>query len=317
MTIIGFDISKDKLDGARINRSGQIKESYCIPNNKEAISDFLNTLVLKFPKALVASESTANYHYDLARMCLKSDIPFHLLNPITTKQFIRATVRKKKTDKSDAEIVAKLTLQGEGTRVTESYFSDTKAVTRINYKLSCMLHSLGQIEHHLDKAELSNPAIKEKIKRIKSTVQEEILDLRKITVSESDAKIFKLLTSIPGIGPTLAPVLIAEIGDIHRFGHTKQLVAFAGLDPKVNQSGTSLRNNTHITKRGSSYLRRSIYVATSIAQRWDPELKSYYEKKRGEGKRYKEATVANAKKLICRIYAVWKRQTPYVVKTAS
>ena len=105
--------------------------------------------------------------------------------------------------------------------------------------------------------------------------------------------------------------LINEINDIDRFPSPKSLVAYAGLDPKVKQSGTSLKHNTHITKRGSIYLRRDIFIAASIASRWEPEIKDYFEKKLGEGKRYREALVAVSRKLLNRVYAVWKRGTPY------
>ena len=72
------------------------------------------------------------------------------------------------------------------------------------------------------------------------------------------------------------------------------------VDPKVRQSGATLKRNTKLTKRGSPYLRRAAYLAASIAQRCDPVLKAYYLKKRSEGKRYKEATVANARHILYR-----------------
>ena len=131
-------------------------------------------------------------------------------------------------------------------------------------------------------------------------------------VSSADKMLVELLRSIPGIGQTLAPIFIGEIGSIQRFKHPKKLTAYAGLDPRVKQSGISLKSNTHITKRGSPFLRRAAFIAASVAQRHDPEMKSYYMKKRNEGKRYREATVANARHILNRIYAVWKRRTPYV-----
>ena len=97
-----------------------------------------------------------------------------------------------------------------------------------------------------------------------------------------------------------------------RFKSGKQLVAYAGLDPKVKQSGASLARNTAITKRGSPYLRRALFIAASVAQRYDPDLKAYYEKKRAEGKHYSPATIANARHIAHRVLAVLKRGTPYV-----
>ena len=92
-----------------------------------------------------------------------------------------------------------------------------------------------------------------------------------------------LADSVVGIGEDLSSIIVSEIGDPMRFKSGKQLVAYAGLDPKVKQSGASLAHNTAITKRGSPYLRRAFFIAASVAQRYDPDLKAYYEKKRAEG----------------------------------
>ena len=116
---------------------------------------------------------------------------------------------------------------------------------------------------------------------------------------------------MPGVGPQTAALLIAELGDITRFKNSAAVVAYMGFDPRVKQSGTSLKRNTHLTKRGSPYLRRAMYLAAAAAQRHDPELQATYDKKRAEGKRYREATIVVARRVIARVYAVWKRQTAY------
>lgn len=121
-----------------------------------------------------------------------------------------------------------------------------------------------------------------------------------------------LAESIVGIGPDLSATIVSEIGDISRFQRGKQLVAYAGLDPRVKQSGMSLARNTKITKRGSPYLRRALFIAAAVAQQFDPDLKTYYEKKKSEGKHYSPITVANARRIAHRVFAVLKRGTPYV-----
>lgn len=114
----------------------------------------------------------------------------------------------------------------------------------------------------------------------------------------------------------MATLLIAELGDINRFKDASAVVAYTGLDPRVKQSGALLKRNTRLTKRGSPYLRRALYLAAAAAERSDPELKATYDKKRAEGKRYKQATIVVARRIITRVYAVWKRQTPYIKKIA-
>jgi transposase len=109
---------------------------------------------------------------------------------------------------------------------------------------------------------------------------------------------FRLLQTIPGIGPYIAASLIGEIQDITRFPKAKHLIAYAGLDTKIRQGGKTLNSTGKLTKRGSSYLRRSLFIGASIARQHDPQFKALYDKKRAEGKTYKEAIVIVARKLL-------------------
>lgn len=134
--------------------------------------------------------------------------------------------------------------------------------------------------------------------------------------AQVNPELSRLLQSVPGVGPKVATLLIAELGDITRFKGAKAVVAYTGLDPRVKQSDKILKRNTKRTKRGSPYLRRALYLAAAAAGRHDPELKATYDKKRGEGKHYKQATIVVARRVITRVYAVWKRGTPYRTKVA-
>jgi transposase len=125
-----------------------------------------------------------------------------------------------------------------------------------------------------------------------------------MTVS-AEGEVFRLLQTIKGIGPYVAASLIGEIQDMHRFKTAKALTAFAGLDPKIRQSGKTLNSTGRLTKRGSSYLRHSIFIAASVARQYDPTLRALYDKKRGEGKSYTVATCAVARKLLAIVRAVW------------
>jgi transposase len=313
MQIIGIDVAKDSLVGVRIDRSGGVKETFTVINNEETIEQFLDTVTKKWKRIGMGSEATGYYHQALALACLNREIPFRLLNPIITKQFTRATVRKRKTDLSDAFVIAKLVMQGEGTLITKGMFSPGKPAIRTAVKLNQMENMLVLMQQKLQLIGMDESLIKE-LHHCQKELQNSQKVFRSFAGDTVDKKLQSLLMSIPGIGITIATTLILELGDISRFRDGESLVAFTGLDPRVKQSGIGLHHNTHLTKRGSPYLRRTLFLAASIAQRCDVELKTYYEKKRNEGKFYKEATVANARKLLYRIYAVWKRQTPFVVR---
>ena len=313
MNVVGFDVGKDSLFAARIDRSGSIKEHWELANTKTDILPLLKRLKSRYRHLLVASEATAEYHRPVAELCLELGIEFRLLNPITTKQFTRATVRKRKTDKTDAEVIARVAMQGDGSVVTKQTFNTTKPMLRTAIKLVQMSQMLNLIQQHHKVVLPDEPELLELLVNCQSQLLDAAKTFRDTAMGQVNQDLSGLLQSIPGIGQQTAALLIAELGDIDRFKDAKAIVAFVGLDPRVRQSGTSLKRNTRLTKRGSPYLRKMLYVAASSAERHDPELKATYDKKRDEGKRYTEATIVVARKLIYRVYAVWKRQTPYRV----
>lgn len=122
------------------------------------------------------------------------------------------------------------------------------------------------------------------------------------------------LTTIPGLGPTLAATILGEIGDIQRFTRLSQLIAYAGLDPSVHQSGQFQATHTHLSKRGSVYLRRAVWLAAQIACLHDPELRALYARKRSQHKHHGVAMGAVCHRLLARIYVVLKEHRPYIVR---
>lgn len=316
MNVVGFDVGKDSLFGARIDASMQVKERFELGNTREAIRPVLEQLRQRYQRLIVASEATAEYHRPLAELCIALNIPFRLLNPITTKQFVRTTVRKKKTDVTDAEAIALVAAQGGGTVVTKDSFRAIQPMVRTSVKLVQMGQMLSLMQQHLTNILPDETALTEELQACRKRLIDASDVFRQQATKRTPDKLSELLQSIPGIGPVTATTLIAEIGDITNFKDAKALVAYAGLDCRVRQSGKTLQRNTKLTKRGSPYLRRAVYMAAASAARSDTELKKTFDKKRGEGKRYKEATIVVSRRLIARIYAVWKRGTPYKQRVA-
>ena len=122
------------------------------------------------------------------------------------------------------------------------------------------------------------------------------------------------LHTIPGIGMIAAATILAEIGDINRFKSSSALVAFAGIDPTVRQSGEFSSTHNHMSKRGSPYLRHAIFLAATTCSFHNSPLNAYYKKKREQGKHHLTATGAVARKLTTIIYAVFRDGKPYEPK---
>lgn len=146
---------------------------------------------------------------------------------------------------------------------------------------------------------------------------EQLLFLEK-QVSELEDEISLLLkqagsyiTTIPGVGDTLGAIILSEIGDINRFDASNRLVAFAGLDVRVTQSGEFMGTKQKLSKRGSPYLRRAIWLAAGRAAFCDPILSEYYQGLRARGKHHLTAVGAVSRKLCNIIYAILKENRPY------
>ena len=186
----------------------------------------------------------------------------------------------------------------------------TSSKGRLGYSKAEQLQNLAKESFCI---KFATEALVMEIKSILSTIEH-----LQNQVSILDEKIAVLLRSlgttietIPGIGPVLGAIIVSEIGDINRFSHASKLVAYAGIDPTVKQSGEFNATKNRMSKRGTPYLRRALWTASIVAAFNDPNLHEYYLKKKNEGKHHGTIIGAIARKLIYRIFIVLKDNIPY------
>lgn len=313
MFTLGFDVAKDHVDVALINKAGQCKQYWQVANTVAAVSALLLGVAGKHPKLQAGCEATGYYHLPVVQACTQAQVSCYVLNPLLTKQLTKSSVRNRKTDRDDAVSIARLVLRGEGSLVVLSRRSLAQTYIRLATKVQQQKQALGLRERfYLTMHETLGLPAASPFTNSLAALEELMAELRSMTAQVVDPQLVQLLSSIPGVGQLTAVTVLAEIGSIRRFPGPKQLVAFTGLDPRVRQSGMVLVRNTKLTKRGTPELRRVLFLAANAARRFDPELRFYYQKKRHEGRTYTAATVATARKLCYRIYAVLQRGTPYV-----
>lgn len=120
-----------------------------------------------------------------------------------------------------------------------------------------------------------------------------------------------ILQSIPGIGSVTSKNFMVEVSSIDKFNSVKQLCAFIGIDPSVRQSGTSINYRGKISKRGNANLRRTIWQMAIGTIRSCEKFNAYFSKKREEGKRFKQAVIAVANKLLKTIFVLLKNKTKF------
>lgn len=312
-SIIGIDVASEKLDLC-VQINGATAYTGTIEYTDATLSQFLaEHPEINTESAIIGMESTGDYHRRAATVLLERGFTVKLLNPILTKRYTNTTIRGIKTDKTDAELIAKLVAEGLGDPLDLAQLQDQrKDLLRLSTRLVQVSSQLQLVLQSIKRRSLSEA---EHLERGISDIIEELHDLaddtvEQVTAERSDEERF--IDSIPGFSTKLSAVVHHEIGDVGRFPGSKSLVAFAGLDPKIRQSGKKLNTTGKLTKRGSAHLRAALFLASNVARNYDSELKAYYEKKKAEGKKHSEILCIISRKLLARIYTVLKERREYV-----
>lgn len=288
---------------------------YSIAYTESALNKFLTQHPeLQPDQSIIGVESTGDYHLSVTRYFLVRGFTVRVLNPILTKQYIRTTIRGSKTDKKDAEIIGKLIKDGYGDIAQISAITDRhKELLRLAHTLTKSASQLTlRLQSTRRKAVGDTARIERKIEKIIASLKD-ISDELVHEATDMQSRTEELIDSIPGFAAKLSAIVYHELGDIGRFSSAKSLVAYAGLDPRIKQSGALLHTTGRLMKRGSSYLRYALYLAANVARRYDPELAQYYAKKTSEGRKHREVLCMISRKLLYRIWAVIRDQREYVV----
>jgi len=202
-------------------------------------------------------------------------------------------------------------------KISKILFLDIKKGNRPKFTANEILisanNSIGLISTSLEKIVIS------KIHQM-NFIQAQIDEYNKIIEQFVDEHLnddIEILTSISGVGKASASSFLVELGDISNFATHKQLTAFIGTDPTIYQSGTSVNIKGSISKRGNSHLRRSIWHMARTSTVWNQTLKVYYDKKRSEGKTFKQSIIAVANKLIRIIFSMLKNNTKFDINYSN
>lgn len=303
---LGIDVAKDSL----VIYDSVSEKLFKVDNNELAIQKFM--LMQKFSPSeyQVGLESTGDYSLVVMKTLTELDFKVRLLNPILTHNGIKHTVRGTKTDATDSKLIAELVMKGEGYEVTKTSLNiEKKSTTRIEHQITLMGSNLKKLLGSIHKKQEAGVSMAKAEMILENLIADvevakaELMEVIKSPELQNHlARQEKIINSHIGCGVKLSTVISEEAGDIKRFESAKALIAFAGIDPKVIQSG-NMDVRGKMTKRGNSHLRHALYLAANVARIYDPELREYFEKKRGEGKHFTVAVCAVARKMCERIYS--------------
>lgn len=318
MIFVGIDISKLSFDVAVLVNSQY--QSRHFDNDLSGFSALLKWVKSFKESSCFCLEATGIYGLALAKYLHVQHHKVVVANPIQTHAFAKMEMSRNKTDKADAMSISRYCqyLYDKG-NIDKSLFIPRDAafervqflVTRLDQLSKMRSQENNRLDVSLDKSAARSVAsmlafIDKQIVKIKN----ELTDIIKENVQLNSQ--VELLTSIDGVGDKTAWAILAYIGDISLFENAKQISSYAGLNPRIEQSGTSI-NHSSLSKMGCARLRKSLYMPALVAVRFNPLMKTFYQKLLAKGKPKKVALVAVMRKLLVLAYGVLKSGKPFDV----
>jgi transposase len=311
---LGVDVSKNTLDAALIGQSTKPRHKV-FSNNAAGHSELLFWLTQHSVDAVHAClEATGTWATDAALALHAAGHRVSLVNPAQIHAFGRSGLKRTKTDKADALLIA---------RFCEMH--QPPPWTPLSPQLQQLQGLIRRLEHlgemlTMEKNRLASGGVCGAVEQSITehmTYLEELMEKTRRHIKEHidddpDLKNnAKLLESIPGIGAATAALLLAELGDMTQFSSARQVAAFAGVVPRLRESGTSVRGRARLSKVGSSRLRKSLYYPAVTALRFNPLIKSFGLRLSAQGKSKMLIIGAAMRKLLHIAYGVLKSQRPF------
>ena len=313
MTYIGIDISKATFVAAFPVERGYRTETF--QNDAKGIRRFISKLSSDTHHCVM--EATGNYCFLLLYLLDKAGIRASLVNPKKIKNYARVMLSVTKTDAKDACLIADF---GERFK-PEPYKFPSEQIMLLKQKktvirqLQKQLTATKNLHTSLEPLPVKDKKCIQSLKQTTAFLEKQIKYMQREmeeVVSEVFARQLKALTSIKGIGVTLASALIIATGGFTYFDNAKQLSRFAGICPTIERSGTSINIRGHINRNGDENLRSMLYVAAWSASRHNKACRECYQRLRSNGKSGKLAMIAVANKLIRQAFAVVTSNSSYI-----
>lgn len=263
-------------------------------------------------------EATGVYYEEAAYFLQAQGYRLSVLLPNKVKAFARSLDYKSKTDRIDAKILAQMSLERE-LPVWQAADENWLKIKRLCRERSELLEEKTAVSNRLHAKEYAHAPDPQSLKRAKKLlhflekqVQEIEASMEKIIQANADMQQkVHLVCSIKGVGWLTAVSVIAETNGFALFKNKAQLVCYAGYDVVQNQSGTSVKGPTRMSKKGNHHLRRCLHFPALVAIKHVPVLQNLYERVLSRTHIKMKAAVAVQRKLLVLIFTLYRKNTPF------
>ena len=312
-SVLGIDVAKATLDVALIQGERKLYQQF---DNTASGYQQLTLWLSKqgASQASVCLEATGQYGEGVAEYLFAQGYAVSVVNPARIKHYASSKLRRNKTDKADAQLIAEYCLREKPALWSPppASFKHLQALIR---HLEDLQASRVQTTNRLTSG-VDTPLVLEQLNALRTFLERQIRQTKQAIQTLIDAtpdlqRAQALLVTIPGIGRLTAAKLLGEIRDICDFQSARQLAAYAGLTPRAFVSGTSVHKKSRISKTGNANLRKALYMPGISAKRWNPIIRQSCERLAQSGLRPQELVCAAMRKLLHQAYGVLKTGRHY------
>lgn len=309
---LGIDVAKAKLDCALRLPDGKLR-SKVVENNFKGFKVLTEWLEKHGATTVhVCMEATGVYWEAVAEYLASQGMAVSVVNPAQIKAFGASRMVRTKTDKVDAKLIAEFCFE----RRPEPW----QAPTPSEQALRAMVLRLDALQamrtQESNRLEVAREAVSAGIVKHIEWLDEQIKALAKTIHDHIDGdKTMKnkqaILESIPGIGERTTAILLAFYSNLDRFSNARQAVAFAGLDPRQHESGSSVKGKPRLSKIGHAFLRKALYMPAMVALYRTDWGELFRERLAAAGKPPKLIIGAMMRKLVHVAYGVLKSEKSF------
>lgn len=311
--ILGIDVAKETLDVALLKDQRLLHGQF--DNRPDGYQSLLAWLRQQRVVELHAClEATGQYGDGIAAYLYEQGQSVSVVNPARIRHYANSKLRRNKTDKADAQLIAEYCLRERPALWTPppAHFKHLQALIR---HLDDLQASRVQATNRLGSGG-STPFVVSQLKEQAAFLDCQMAETRKaiqtlIDQSPELKHAQDLLVTIPGIGRLTAARLLGEVRSLLEFESARQLAAYAGLTPRVFLSGTSVHKKSRLAKTGNAHLRQALYMPAIVAKRWNPIIRSFCERLLLSGHQPMEVVCAAMRKLLHLAYGVLKSDAPF------
>lgn len=310
---LGIDISKLKFDVALLRDTGKFKHRV-FPNTPAGFGQLSAWLAKqKVERVHACMEATGAYSEALATYLHERGQLVSIVNPAQIKAYAESHLARAKTDKADATLIARFCAE----RCPPPWSplpQEVRELQALSRRLDSLLEMRQMEANRLEVA--ATAAVTESLAEHLAFLDREVARTEELIRSHIDSHPGlraqrDLLVSIPGIGETTAAKILGEIMDVKLYESARQLAAFAGLAPRLHESGSSVKKRAKLSKVGAPRLRKALYFPAIVAIKHNPYIKELSARLKRRGKCPMQVIGAAMRKLIHIAYGVLKSGRPF------